>query len=110
MRQAVTTRPVVRQSAVRRPERKQPAASGKRTITLTVPSFGEAATWAVNAVAVPVAAARRVLPAAHGLPLYVGIGALAVAGALEAPVALGLGIGYALLRHKGPLARFSGSK
>lgn len=106
----MATRPVVRQSAVRRPERKPPAARGGRTITLTVPSLGEAATWAVDAVTVPVAAARRVLPDAHGLPLYVGLGALAVAGALEVPVALGLGIGYAVLRHRGPLARFSGSR
>ncbi|WP_146067856.1 hypothetical protein [Streptomyces sp. Ru72] len=95
---------------MRRPERKPPAARGGRTITLTVPSLGEAATWAVDAVTVPVAAARRVLPDAHGLPLYVGLGALAVAGALEVPVALGLGIGYAVLRHRGPLARFSGSR
>ncbi|MFF3905659.1 hypothetical protein ACFYZJ_06515 [Streptomyces sp. NPDC001848] len=74
---------------------------------MTVPTLGGAAAWAVDAVAAPLASVRRVLPAAHGLPLYVGLGALALAGALEAPTALGLGIGYAVLRRKGPFARFT---
>ena len=101
----------MRKDPVRKqPVRKSSAASGGRTITLTVPSLGEAATQAVRAVAEPMATARRMLPAAHGLPLYAGLGALAVAGALELPVALGIGIGYAMLRHKGPWARSSASK
>jgi hypothetical protein len=80
------------------------AASGERTVTLTLPGLGEAATWAAKAAAVPVATARRVLPAKGGLPLYAGLGALAVTGALSWPVALGVGIGYAVLRDNGVLA------
>ncbi|GAA3026950.1 hypothetical protein [Streptomyces glomeratus] len=77
------------------------AASGGRTITVTLPGLGEAATWAVDAVAGPVAIARRALTARRGLPVYAGLGALAVVGALEWPLAVGMGIGYAVLRSKG---------
>ncbi|MGV9248845.1 hypothetical protein [Streptomyces sp. NPDC003710] len=77
------------------------AASGRRTITVTLPGLGEAATWAVDAVAGPVATARRALTARRGLPVYAGLGALAVMGALEWPLAVGMGIGYAVLRSKG---------
>jgi hypothetical protein len=94
-------RRTVNKPPAKRGVRKQPAASAGRTITLTVPSLGEAATRVLDAMAFPVAAARRVLPTAPGLPLlYAGLGALAVVGALEAPVALGIGIGYAVLRHR----------
>ncbi|MFD1657191.1 hypothetical protein ACFSL4_02820 [Streptomyces caeni] len=75
--------------------------SGARTVSITVPGLGGAVTRVVGAVSVPMAAARRALPAERGLPLYAGLGALAVAGALEWPVALGLGIGYAALRRGG---------
>ncbi|GAA3785031.1 hypothetical protein [Streptomyces chiangmaiensis] len=80
------------------------------TLTLSVPPLGKAAGRAVHIAAVPVATARRVLPAKGGLPLYAGLGALAVVGALEWPVAVGIGIGYALLRHHGLLPPSSGSK
>jgi hypothetical protein len=50
-----------------------------------------------------VTTARRVLPAKGGLPLYTGLGALAVASVLEWPVAIGIGIGYAVLRSQGHL-------
>jgi hypothetical protein len=52
-----------------------------------------------------VATARRLLPAKGGLPLYAGLGVLAVVGALEWPVAAGVGIGYAVLRSSGLLTR-----
>lgn len=81
------------------------AASGGHTITITLPALGEAATRVVSAATVPVAIARRLLPAEGGLPLYAGLGVLAVVGALEWPVAAGVGIGYAVLRSNGLLAR-----
>ncbi|MEU6217838.1 hypothetical protein ABZ845_10005 [Streptomyces sp. NPDC047022] len=61
------------------------------------------ASRALSAAAVPVTAARRALPAKDGLPLYAGLGALAVFGALEWPLAVGIGIGYAVLRRSGLL-------
>ncbi|MFD8388296.1 hypothetical protein ACFV2N_03565 [Streptomyces sp. NPDC059680] len=81
------------------------ATSGGRTITITLPALGEAATRVVTAATVPVATVRRLLPADGGLPLYAGLGVLAVAGALEWPVAAGVGIGYAVLRSNGLLTR-----
>jgi hypothetical protein len=39
---------------------------------------------------------------AHGLPAYVGVGALAVAGVVEWPVAAAAGAGVAALRRWGP--------
>ena len=83
------------------PKKKPAAAAGGHTITLTVPSLGEAATRVIDAATMPVTTARRVLPAKGGLPLYAGLGALAVASVLEWPVAIGIGIGYAVLRSKG---------
>ena len=58
--------------------------------------------------------ARRVLDSRGGLPAYVGTGALAVAGVLEWPVAVGVGAGYAALRRWGgrlpePLRSLTGS-
>jgi hypothetical protein len=55
-----------------------------------------------SAVLLPVAVARQVLPQ-NSLPVYLGIGALAVAGAVEWPVAAAAGVGYAALRRWGPL-------
>ncbi|MFI9645489.1 hypothetical protein ACIHAA_04230 [Streptomyces sp. NPDC052040] len=52
-------------------------------------------------MAASLAAARRALTARHGLPLYAGLGALAVVGVLEWPLAVGLGVGHAVLRTKG---------
>jgi hypothetical protein len=50
----------------------------------------------------PFAIAGRVLPARKGLPLYAGLGALAIAEILEWPVAVGIGVGYAAIRRWGP--------
>jgi hypothetical protein len=72
------------------------------TVTVTVPLDRMAGTAASVAKA-PVDVARKVLPAKGGLPLYLGLGALGVAGVLEWPVALGVGIGYAVLRHGGAM-------
>ncbi|MEU0967634.1 hypothetical protein ABZ357_20195 [Streptomyces sp. NPDC005917] len=71
--------------------------------TITIPLDSVAHT-VQKAVTLPVTAAQRILPAKGGLPLYAGLGALALAGALEWPVAAGIGIGYALLRRGGALA------
>jgi hypothetical protein len=95
---------------VKSPKKSSTATSGARTIAVTLPGLGEAATWVVNAAAIPVATVRRVLPVKGGLPLYAGLGALAVAGALEWPVAVGVGIGYAVLRHNGLLEPSADSK
>jgi hypothetical protein len=53
---------------------------------------------AAAAAAAPVAAARRVLAAKGGLPLYAGLGGLALAGIIDWPVALAAGTGYGLAR------------
>jgi hypothetical protein len=71
-------------------------------VTVTIP-VDRAADVAKKAVSMPVATAQRVLPAKGGLPLYAGLGALGIAGVLEWPVAVGIGIGYAVLRRGGPL-------
>jgi hypothetical protein len=54
---------------------------------------------ATGIVMTPVAMARRVLPAKGGIPLYAGLGALAVVGIIEWPVAAAAGAGYALARR-----------
>jgi len=115
-----TSRPAPRAKTPQRPAagprptspKTSPGAShGGRSLTLTVPPLSETATRAVQQVAaLPVTAVRRVLPAKGGLPLYAGLGALAVVGALEWPLAVGIGVGYALLRHHGPLAPPSDSE
>lgn len=63
-----------------------------------------AAKGAANVALMPIAAARRVLPAKGGLPLYAGLGVLGVAEIIEWPVALGVGVGYAVLRRGGVMA------
>ncbi|MBC2876324.1 MULTISPECIES: hypothetical protein [Streptomyces] len=75
---------------------------GGRTVTVTIP-VDTIAGVAVEAVKLPITAAQRILPAKGGLPLYLGVGALGVAGVLEWPVAAGIGIGYAVLRKGGDL-------
>ncbi|GGT32180.1 hypothetical protein GCM10010271_40280 [Streptomyces kurssanovii] len=71
----------------------------RRTVPLTMPSPGRVASGALNAAMLPVAVARQVLPAKKGLPLYLGLGVLGAADVLEWPVALGIGVGYAVLRR-----------
>lgn len=66
--------------------------------------IGRAAKGAANVALMPIAAARRVLPAKGGLPLYAGLGVLGVAEVIEWPVALGVGVGYAVLRRGGVMA------
>lgn len=53
-----------------------------------------------EAMLFPVAVARRVLPE-HDLPVYLGMGALAIAGLIDWPVAAAAGIGYAALKRWG---------
>jgi hypothetical protein len=75
------------------------SAQAGRALTVTVPLDR-----AIDIVMLPVAAARRVLSAKNvGLPVYVGLGVLAVADVIDPPVAAALGVGYAVLRRWGPL-------
>ncbi|WP_241838053.1 hypothetical protein [Streptomyces sp. CB03234] len=74
---------------------------GGRTVSFTVPSLDRVANGAANAALLPVAAARQVLPAKGGLPLYLGLGVLGAADVIEWPVAIGIGVGYAVLRRGG---------
>ncbi|MEU5644030.1 hypothetical protein [Streptomyces milbemycinicus] len=80
------------------------AGGGKRSFTVTVPSAGRMAGGLMDAALLPVAVARRWLPAKGGLPLYVGLGLLGAADAIEWPVAVGIGVGYAVLRRGGVMA------
>ncbi|ORT59035.1 hypothetical protein BKD26_13425 [Streptomyces sp. CB03238] len=77
------------------------ASPGGRTVSFTVPSLDRVANGAANAALLPVAAARQVLPAKGGLPLYLGLGVLGAADVIEWPVAIGIGVGYAVLRRGG---------
>lgn len=77
-------------------ESKQAADGNRQTVTFTVP---RAATATAKVVQLPIRTAQRVLPAKGGLPLYIGLGAMGLAGVLEWPVAVGVGIGYAVLRR-----------
>lgn len=76
---------------------------GQRQITVTVPTAGRVVSGAANAALLPVAVARQVLPAKGGLPLYLGLGVLGAVDVLEWPVAIGIGVGYAVLRRGGAL-------
>lgn len=80
------------------PKATAPPSAAKRTVTLTMPSPGKIASGVLDAAMAPVAVARRVLPAKKGLPLYLGLGVLGAAEVLEWPVAIGIGVGYAVLR------------
>ncbi|MFI1335069.1 hypothetical protein ACH4U7_34175 [Streptomyces sp. NPDC020845] len=88
---------------------KATAEGGKRSFTVTVPTMGRPTMGSVagglmDAALLPVAMARRWLPAKGGLPLYVGLGLLGAADAIEWPVAVGIGVGYAVLRRGGIMA------
>ncbi|MEU8828776.1 hypothetical protein [Streptomyces sp. NPDC048636] len=90
---------------------------GLRTVTVTMPTLktvGHATTraagGAAHAAMMPFNVARRVLPAKGGLPLYAGLGALGAVEVLEWPVAVGIGVGYAVLRRGGAMAPPSGTR
>ncbi|HWG26155.1 hypothetical protein [Actinospica sp.] len=73
-------------------------------ISIPVDRLDQAAADAAAAlVRTPVTVARRVAPMGHGLPVYLGLGGLAVLGAVEWPVAAAAGVGFAALRRWGPL-------
>jgi ribosomal protein S25 len=76
------------------------ATGQKITFTLPVEQVISAYVAVSN---IPITVARRVIPAKNGIPLYVGVGALAVVGAVEWPVAAAAGAGIAVLRRWGPL-------
>ncbi|MFI1561912.1 hypothetical protein ACH4ZX_02395 [Streptomyces sp. NPDC020490] len=94
--QTTTTSPDATDITDQHPER------GHDGHTVTIP-LDDVADAARKVITLPVTTAQRVLPAKGGLPLYAGLGALALAGALEWPVAAGIGIGYAVLRRGGAL-------
>ncbi|WP_432037152.1 hypothetical protein [Streptomyces cucumeris] len=78
---------------------------------MTMPTLGtvghattRAAGGAAHAAMMPFHVARRILPAKGGLPLYAGLGALGAVEVLEWPVAVGIGVGYAVLRRGGVMA------
>jgi hypothetical protein len=71
------------------------------SITVTIP-LDRLVSAATSSVTRPVRIARRLLPMKHGLPVYLGIGGLAVVGAVEWPVAAAAGAGFAALRRWGP--------
>jgi hypothetical protein len=62
----------------------------------------ELRTTALAAAKLPIVAGREAVRTAHGLPAYVGVGALAVAGVVEWPLAAAAGAGVAVLRRWGP--------
>lgn len=68
-----------------------------RTLTVTIPLDR-----AMDMAMLPVAAAGRVLSAKGGLPVYVGLGVLAVVDVVDWPVAAAAGVGYAVFRRWTP--------
>ncbi|MBB5156051.1 hypothetical protein [Saccharopolyspora phatthalungensis] len=54
-----------------------------------------------SAILVPVDVARRVLPE-NGLPVYLGIGALALVDLIDWPVAVAACLGYYVLKRSKP--------
>ncbi|MCL2730996.1 MAG: hypothetical protein FWE15_13355, partial [Actinomycetia bacterium] len=69
---------------------KSHAQGHEHDMTITIP-VDSAANAVGKVVTLPVTAAQRILPAAGGLPLYMGLGALGIVGVLEWPVAAGIG-------------------
>ncbi|MBV9445703.1 MAG: hypothetical protein JO345_07390 [Streptosporangiaceae bacterium] len=75
---------------------KSAARDPSQEFTIRVP-VGKIASTAVEGARVPIEVARQVLPKG-GLPMYAGIGALAVIGMIDWPVAAAAGAGYAFAR------------
>ncbi|WP_051712722.1 hypothetical protein [Spirillospora albida] len=77
-------------------------------LTVTIPRT------VITAASTPFAVAGRVLPAKKGLPVYMGLGALAAGGAIAWPVAAGIGVAYASMRRwgraSGPAGRAPGNE
>lgn len=88
-RQVQTTR-----SATQRADRRH---DGGVTVTIPQP--------VVDVATAPFVIVGRVLPAKRGLPVYIGLGVLAAVDAVAWPVAAGIGVAYAAIRHWGPQAR-----
>jgi hypothetical protein len=74
------------------------AGPGGHALTVTIPLDR-----AIDVATFPVTAASRVLSAKGGLPVYLGLGVLAVADVIDLPLAAATGVGYAVLRRWGPL-------
>jgi len=109
-----TTRPT--RAGTRNADKATPARAKARTathdetsapsITITI-SLDQAANAAAAVARIPLSAARKVAPSRvngmKGLPVYLGLGGLTVAGLVEWPFAAAAGAGYAALRRWGPL-------
>jgi hypothetical protein len=80
----------------------KPSSAGGYTVTVTLP-VEQVVAAANTMVRVPVNVARRVIPTGGGMPVYLGLGGLAVVGAVEWPLAAAAGLGFAALRRWGPL-------
>jgi hypothetical protein len=80
----------------------EPASAGRYSVTMTLP-VNQVVSAATSVAKAPVTVARRVIPATGGLPVYLGLGGLAVIGAVEWPLAAAAGVGFAALRRWGPL-------
>lgn len=73
-------------------------------VTVTIPiTVDQLVAATVTVVKLPTSVVRRVVSTKRGLPVYLGIGGLAVVGVAEWPVAAAAGVGYAALRRWGPL-------
>jgi hypothetical protein len=88
---SASSRGVARQDAAVPPA---PETPGQPEMSPAAPVLSTAAA----AAAAPVAAACRVLAIKGGLPLYAGLGGLALVGVIDWPVALAAGTGYGLAR------------
>jgi hypothetical protein len=80
----------------------EPSSAGGYTVTVTLP-VEQVVAVANTMVKVPVSVARRVIPTGGGMPVYLGLGGLAMVGAVEWPLAAAAGLGFAALRRWGPL-------
>jgi hypothetical protein len=78
------------------------SSAGGYSVTVTLP-VEQVVAAANTMVKVPLHVARRVIPTGGGMPVYLGLGGLAVVGAVEWPLAAAAGLGFAALRRWGPL-------
>jgi hypothetical protein len=109
---AAEAKPKEAKGATESKETKTAAASKSsgHAITVTIPvTVDQLVTAAVGATAaaarLQTTVVRRAVGARYGLPVYLGIGGLAVVGVAEWPAAAAAGVGYAVLRRWGPLRR-----
>ena len=118
--QATATVPVPAQAPAQEQEREEPVThiepeespeaakadekGSGRSVTVSIPVTLEQIIATYETISkLPTYALRRAVTSKRGLPVYLGIGGLAVVGIAEWPVAAVAGVGYAALRRWGPL-------